>query len=80
MNSYRPIKKIADTYYQMVSCAALFITSVFSSALLYMVVKMGEDPYLAMRYHLLVPGIIKNILLVCVFVLAEGALFERLTR
>ncbi len=76
MKNHIKLKFKADTYYFRVSKLALFLTALFSILILYFVNLMSSSPVLALKYYFEIPGMIKNVLLICVAVLSVGVVFE----
>ena len=66
----------ADTYYFPISKIALFFTAIFALFILYLVQAMNNLPELAVKYYHEIPGVLKNVLLVCAAAAAVGAAFE----
>lgn len=66
----------ADTYYFRVSRIILFLSAIMAVAVLKIVSVAGIDPDFAIRFDPLVPEMMKNILLICAFVLGGGLVFE----
>ena len=80
MNRRKQLKETADTYFYRISKTALFFTAIFAVAVLYLVHAMNVCPSIAVKYYCIVPEILKNISLICVFVLISGTVFEAASR
>ena len=76
MNYPGNLKKAADTYYFKISKIALFITALFSIFIMCLVNSMNSSPELAIKYYFEIPGVLKNVLLICAASLTVGAVFE----
>ena len=70
------LKEKADTYYAGVLKPVLIITVFLALQVLYLVLNMQLSPDLAVKYFYQIPTMIKNVLLICVFSAAAGAVLE----
>ena len=76
MKNTNELKIAADTYYFRIAKTALFITALYAVFIMYLVHSMESSPDLAVSYFFEIPGVLKNVLLICAASAAVGAAFE----